>query len=534
MDSSAPTGSDLVQSVLVPTTSSSSPNQPPGRPEQTSSSTAGPAGLIPPVHGSSGSGSQGHISSNAQQVNIGSIVGGVVGGLIGIAVVGAVLFLCLRRRRTRETLAAWKQRINEKRRPGEAGEEHLESASFASQVKALVAGIGSMATAIMLKIRPNKNSAQENTNRGGDHNSVSSMYSTRSSTPLRLSSEPPSRFRRQLHGFTDRMAIVKWPQGRMGRRQNFASSASHSPFSDVVEDPLVRNSSRISNPFLDPALLRRPTILNLRIMNPDPPQPSTGMTTPRQAVAEGLVGQQRAPLTPRTPRLPPQSQQAEPVPQISNPFSDPTDEPEDRTGGASPDWLRRNSHARTQSAATALRSHPPSSFYTNSFYYHSPSNPFTDPPDFPVPALSNQPTTTYTPQVPFSAYLPNYSRSSRAYQAFLQPYGARGSAATNSSAFPFGEPGPSRPTTVFTNASFSRATRGKSDPFDLDRPEVLGFGNVSSGKEVRASVTRRNSSSTPNNWVTLDDEERLDREGRSGLPPRKLLGNGVGVTGMAR
>jgi hypothetical protein len=34
-----------------------------------------------------------------------------------------------------------------------------------------------------------------------------------------------------------------------------------------------------------------------------------------------------------------------------------------------------------------------------------------------------------------------------------------------------------------------------SDPFDLDRPEVLGFGNVLGRKEVRASVTRQNSKS---------------------------------------
>lgn len=510
----------------MPTTSSSSPNRLPGRPEQTSFSTTGPAGLISPVHGSSGSEPQGHTSSNAQQVNVWGVVGGVVGGLMGMTVVGAMLFLCLRRRRMREILAARKQRINEKRRPGEAGEEQSESVSFASQVKALVARIRSMATAIMLKIRPNKNSAQENANCGGDRNSVSSMYSTRSSVRLRTSSEPPSRFRRQLHGFTDRMAIVKWPKGGMGRRQNSASGASDSPFSDAVEDPLVRNSSRISNPFLDPALLREPTLLNLRIMNPDP-------ITPRQAVAEGLVGQQRAPLTPRTPRLPPQSQQAEPAPRIPNPFSDPTDEPEDRTGGATPDWLRRSSHAHTQSAPTALRSHPPS-FYTNSFYYPSPSNPFIDPPDFPVPPLPNQPTTIYTPQVPFPAYLPNYSRSSRASQAFPQPSSARGSAATNSSAFPFGAPSPSRPTTILTNASFSRATRGKSDPFDLDRPEVLGLGTVSSRKEVLASVARQNSSSTLN-WVTLDDEERLDQERRrSGLLPLKPLRTGVGVTGMAR
>ena len=532
MDSFAPTGSDSVQSVLVPTTSSS-PNRLSGRPEQTSFSTTGPAGLISPVHSSSGSEPQGHISSNARQVNILGVVGGVVGGLMGMTVVGAMLFLCLRRRRTRGISAARKQRINEKRRPGEAGEEQSEPVSFASQVKALVVRIRSMATAIMLKIRPNKNSAQENANCVGDRNSVSSMYSTRSLVRLRISSEPPSGFRRQLHGFTDRMAIVKWSKGGMGRRQNSASGASHSPFFNAVEDPLVRNSSRISNPFLDPALLREPTLPNLRIMNPDPSRPSTGMITPRQAVAEGLVGQQRAPLTPQTPRLPPQSQQAEPVPRIPNPFSDPTDEPEDRTGDATPDWMQRSSHAHTQGAATALRSHPPSSFYTNS-YYPSPSNPFIDPPDFPVPPSSNQPTTIYTPQVPFPASLPNYSRSSRASRTFLQPSSARGSAATNSSAFLFGEPGPSRPTTALTNASFSRATRGKSDPFDLDRPEVLGLGNASSRKEVRASVARQNSSGTLN-WVTLDDEERLDRERRkSGLPPRKPLGTGVGVTGMAR
>ncbi|OCL05354.1 hypothetical protein AOQ84DRAFT_390914, partial [Glonium stellatum] len=404
-DSSAPTASDSVQSVLVPTTPPSSSTRLPGRPQPTSFSTGGSGGIISPIQGS-GSDSRGHISSNAQQVNVGGVVGGVVGGLMGMAVVGAVLFLCFRRRRTRETLAGWRKRINEKRHPEEtAGEERSEPASLSSQAKAFVAGIGPMATAMMskIRIRPNKDFAQESRNRSADRNSVTSVYSTRSSVRLRSSSEPPSKFRRQLHGFADRIATVKWPKGRPGRRQN---STGISPFSGVVDDPLVRSSSRISNPFLDPELLREPTLPNLRIMNPDASRPTTGTATPRQAVAEGLAGQQRAPLTPRTPRLPQRSQQAGRIPQIPNPFSDPEDEPEDRTGSATPDWLRRSSHARTQSAQTALRSHPPSSFYTASIYQYSPTNPFMDPPDFPVPPLPTQPATTYAPQGPFSAYLP--------------------------------------------------------------------------------------------------------------------------------
>jgi hypothetical protein len=55
----------------------------------------------------------------------------------------------------------------------------------------------------------------------------------------------------------------------------------------------------------------------------------------------------------------------------------------------------------------------------------------------------------------------------------------------------FGEPGPSRPATnFFTPAPTSRTVR-QSDPFDLDRPEVLGFGSIFNRKDVNGNITRQ-------------------------------------------
>ncbi|OCK79933.1 hypothetical protein K432DRAFT_417008 [Lepidopterella palustris CBS 459.81] len=451
----------------------------------TSMSTAGSAGVFAPIHGSGGSDSNNPPGSHTSQMNTRGVIGAVVGGLIGLAFIGALLFVCLRRRRTREALEAWKRKVNEKRRPERTPDQDPDPISFLGQIKVIAGSIGLLATALVSKISRKRSVAPEPNIRDSSRSSASSAYSTRSSARTRSTR------------FADRMAMIKNSKGLSGRQQQSANGPSTSPFSGVTEDSL------------DPEDLREPTIPRLRIVNPDPSQPNTPMLIPRQAMSEGLLDQQRPPLTPRT---------------IQNPFSSPFDDSEERNGSATPEWFRSSSHKRTQSAVTALRSHPPSLLHASSFYYPSSSNPFADPLDIPMPSdpLPRWPTNAYTPQPLSDTYAP---LSSRSPQVIPRNSGARRSSATNS-----------RPTTAVTNASFSRATRGKSDPFDLDRPEVLGFGNVSSRKEVRASVTRQTSrsnrrSSTPN-WVSLDDE--MGVETRSSAIPVPMWTASVTEPGIAR
>jgi hypothetical protein len=75
----------------------------------------------------------------------------------------------------------------------------------------------------------------------------------------------------------------------------------------------------------------------------------------------------------------------------------------------------------------------------------------------------------------------------------LPTFDATSTAASGNSDYSyFGEPGPSRPgTRLFTPGLPTGRTVRQSDPFDLDRPEVLGFGSVFGRREVRGSVTRQ-------------------------------------------
>ncbi|KAJ4347760.1 hypothetical protein N0V95_005106 [Ascochyta clinopodiicola] len=260
-------------------------------------------------------------------------------------------------------------------------------------------------------------------------------------------------------------------------RKKTSSVSSQSPFMGISEEP-VRNNNVGSNPFADPGpdTPRR----SLRISNPDTlEEQSRGPSPPQPAV------------TPRAAR---------------DPFASLIDE----IDGA-PNWLRNSNmtassasnHQRTQSSASALRAHPPSSVYS--------SNPFADPP--PVPSMPTQ-----QPQPPLSTY-----------SAFP--------AVRDSNYTFFGEPGPSRPgTTIFTpelpsNPSASRDTNifsnpaitpgfpssgpptstsrldRQSDPFDLDRPEVLSFKGMMT--QMRDSIARQTTirsrrTSSVGNWFGRD------------------------------
>ncbi|UPX09673.1 uncharacterized protein EKO05_0000357 [Ascochyta rabiei] len=431
---------------LLPQTSSAAISNP----------THGPVGVIAPEQGThtGGDGHTGedHSSYSDSNPNIGGIIGGVVGGFVALALLSALLFFCLRRRKSKE--AGW----NEK-------SEVLSG--FLSKAKAVPAGFG----VFFARFRNEKTGPLDNPyQRHQPRSSVGSVYSTTSNGRGRSISE----LQRQPAsggGFVRRMSSRKSERNVL--RKKTSSVSSQSPFMDVSEE-LVRNNNVGSNPFADPG---PDTPRNLRISNPDTLEEQTrGPSPPQPAV------------TPRAAR---------------DPFASLIDE----IDGA-PNWLRdsnmsASNHRRIQSSASALRAHPPSSVYS--------SDPFAD-------LSSIPPMPTQQPQPPLSTY-----------SAFP--------AVRDSNYTIFGEPGPSRPsTTMFTpglpsNPSASRDTNifntpattpgfpssgpptstsrldRQSDPFDLDRPEVLSFKGMMN--QMRDSIARQTTirsrrTSSVSNWFGRD------------------------------
>jgi hypothetical protein len=413
--------------------------------------------------------------SNGGRANVGGIVGGVVGGIAVVALVSVLLFLCLKRRKSRDTFARLQRRLNMEKEGNQPGlVEKLKAAPM--KLKAMPAGI----SVFFAKFRKESETPDPGPYvRHSFRSSISSVYPARPNRRSQSMSEPPSRFRDQLRGFGgrfgDRMPSLKRSRTLLHQKQDSLVVGEKSPFPNIVDDPVLRNSTGIENPFADPL----------------PPGPNASASkSPRNL--DGLRDQQRPPISPKPVAFSNRSSK--------DPFASILDELEEKRGNSTPDWLRDTSHRRTQSITAALRSHPPST-YTASVYTTAES-PFWDPSEAPP-----------VPQQPLPPNPPK--RAMNSYTAGLPAFNATSSTVSRGStdSFYFGEPGPSRPTTnLFSDVSAASAmpkpVGRQSDPFDLDRPEVLGFGQVG-GRQVRASVTRQNSrtkraSSVPN-WVNIDD-----------------------------
>jgi hypothetical protein len=171
----------------------------------------------------------------------------------------------------------------------------------------------------------------------------------------------------------------------------------------------------------------------------------------------------RGPLTPQ-----PAITSARPT---NDPFASPFDGPDL--------LLPVQGHKRTESQASALSSHPPSFIFPS------------------VPTAPSQP-----PQ-------PSHNRRS---SMALPTFDATSTAASGETDYGlYSENGPSRPGTgMFTPGLPTGRTVRQSDPFDLDRPEVLRFGNIMGRTEVRSSVTRQQSTrgkrtSSVGNWASVKD-----------------------------
>jgi hypothetical protein len=430
------------ESAVLPSTLAVDTNQPtqPGSPSETASTanglpagqspaktTAAPtgdaaAGLIGPERGSGGD-DGGLTIPNGGDSNIGGIVGGVIGGVAGFALICALLFYCLRKRKSKQ--------------PGWS-EKNLEGPRFMDKMKAKAAGVGVMFAKVKgLKKGPARNPYQ----RHSQQDSVSSIYSTTDGQGFYAA------------GDMKRSSSRKSERNRL-RKKN-SSVSSQSTFTGIMEE--TENSR--NNPFADP---EPPRIL--RLSNPDTASPR-GPLTPQPALTSARATQ--------------------------DPFASAFDN--------HPDLMLPppGGHQRTQSSASALSSHPPS------FIFPAPSRP----------TRSKSITkASLGPPPPTQAPGPSHNRRS---SMALPTFDSTSSGASGESDLTYyGEPGPSRPATgmftpMITPGLPTGRTVRQSDPFDLDRPEVLRFGNVLGRNEVRSSVTRQPSNgrrtSTAGGWASVKD-----------------------------
>lgn len=225
-------------------------------------------------------------------------------------------------------------------------------------------------------------------------------------------------------------------------RKKQSSISSDYRFPPIAESTSQQNNGTSINPFSDP---EPPRILSL--LNPDPSS---------------------QPVTPLAPAA------------VADPFASPLDPLGDGSD------LRRPPipfHRRNISSLSALSSHPPS---------------------VSLPSQNSFNETGSIPAVPTSAKAPVQTRPG--YNV-ISSFNDMSTAASRDSNYTFyGEPGSSRPgTNLFTPGLATGRTVRQSDPFDLDRPEVLGFGDVLGRREVRSSITRQGTrskrTSTVGNWT---------------------------------
>jgi hypothetical protein len=337
---------------------------------------------------------------------------------LGLALLGVLLFFCLRKRKSRQA-AGW-------------SEKNEEDSSFMPKLKAIPSSIGALFAKMQgKKSGPASNPYKRHVPRG----SVSSVYSVNSDGRVRSSSEPSTQ--PPAAGFMRRMSNKK--SARNVLRKKNSSVSSQSAFIGILEEPVLRDSK--TSDFVYPLPSPDPP-RNLTLVNPD---------------TEGIANQ-----GPRTPQ-----------PTARDPFASLIDEIDDDT----PSWIPA-SHQRTPSTNTALRSTAASSVYS--------TNPFNDPPPLPI----------------------------------TQSLGKTQAPATNYSAFPstrdsrLSDDGLSRPATTV----FPRNTVRQSDPFDLDRPEVLGLRCFMT--QMRDSLARQASSRSRRPSVS-----RFARE--SGAPGPALNGSSI-------
>ncbi|KAI0575863.1 hypothetical protein PtrSN002B_008773 [Pyrenophora tritici-repentis] len=233
-----------------------------------------------------------------------------------------------------------------------------------------------------------------------------------------------------------RARSISEPQGffnRAGSERNEENGQRKKPSSlSGFRFPGIQEDTGSPNPFADP----NPN--TLLVLNPDP---------------------RSAPVTPRVP--PPTVE-----PEARDPFASILDPP-----GAQPAWVgvSNHSHQRTMSSFSTLSSNAAQSLYGT-------YDPFRE--------LSK------VPPLPTQAVLSRHTRN-RSSMA-VPGFDAMSTFASRDSDMYFGEPGPSRRgTNMYTPVTGTYRTVRQSDPFDLDRPEVLRFGSLGNRKDSFGNLSRQ-------------------------------------------
>jgi hypothetical protein len=333
-----------------------------------------------------------------------------------------------------------------KTNPVRWNEKRVAGPGFMEKVKSIPAGVG----LFIAKIKGKKAGSFDNPyQRHTVQSSVGSVYSTNTSGRVRSMSEPQGLFAGKRSNSVRSTSSKKSERNLLRKKQS--SMSSDYRFPGIAEDIITQDDKMDLNPFTDPEPPR-----TLALLNPDP---------------------NSAPVTPLVPAA-----TADRAPR--NPFALSFDKPGDLTDARRPPIPF---HRRNLSSVSALSSHPPSMSLPM-------ENPFQDP--------------AAAPSAPTPAVVPAQTRPPlNAFPSFNTISTPSTGASRDSNYTFFGEPGPSRPgTNLFTPGLPTGRTVRQSDPFDLDRPEVLGFGDVLGRKEVGASVTRQGTASkrtsSVGNWIS--------------------------------
>ncbi|EUC37322.1 hypothetical protein COCCADRAFT_33417 [Bipolaris zeicola 26-R-13] len=389
-------------------------------------SNEGSAGIIAPGQGSSNNDdSPLTLGPNA---NLAGILGGVFGGIAALALIIGLLFLVLRKRKSKP------RRWNEKRQ---------SNSSLLSRIRTIPTGLG----AFVARLKGSQTGSTQNPyQRHVPKASTDSIYLRDSNGRIRSNSEPQGAYPHRRAGSSGSISSKKSDRNLLRKKP---SSISAYRFPDIAED------TGTPNPFADPQQMRP-----LLILNPDPKS------------------------TPATPQVPAATADPEPRDPFTSVYDPPPVAPTRERGPA-------QTHQRAMSSISGQSSHTTWSLYPT-------ANPFNDPPN--VPPLPNQAVLPQHHRQRSSMALPNFNPTAT--------FDANSTFATRDSGMFFGEPGPSRPTTnMFTPVTPARRTIRQSDPFDLDRPEVLGFGGLS------RQPTRTKRRSSVNNWYSTAGN------GASNAPP---------------
>ncbi|KAF2147229.1 uncharacterized protein K452DRAFT_3786 [Aplosporella prunicola CBS 121167] len=421
-------------------------------------------------------------SHSAASLSPGAIAGIIIGALVGTAIAALLLFFCVRRRRRSRGFTS--QTPSNEKIPGDGngGLTHPATGTLggSSFFGALFATFR-RPKAVDQGARSTTNSPYIDGRSGGSRFSASSAGSTRH---LRSASAPLAN---QLRSVKDRF------RRRLGRARPTSTDSVRSFFTPTPPVLPVLPVQTAEDPFRDPDRSE------LRITNPD--SPGNSVSTKAKTLRS-----ERTPLTPGTPNWRQSTLDFQfPLPaQPKDPFLDPSPNQRQTIRIEDNEIQRESSQLlapyrnRSQSHATAL-SHPTSSFYSadggglmytpQASVHISPlkpaANPFDDRNAFDFESLPNPFTLSNLNDggngpksgIPLAnAVVINRSSLSRS----MSTSSTRSSNplpttySDRSSYFGPGRSGSKSGISSRRATTNNRETRGKSDPFDLDRPDILG------------------------------------------------------------